>query len=441
MSAMAQKQETRERLKLVREQISRVRGQLAESKREVERARAAFDKASHTSPVTEWPEFNTAQDAVRKRGALQDQLNALKAEEDILMELLDEGRPGARAGIGPDEFGGGLGSSFLADTGTMETLAGWASSKAGIGRVRLGEGVDRNSLLGMVGKFAAAGETSIGNAARGTTYAGIRETPRRQLRLLDLILALPLDTRSIEFSVEVPAGSAHPGIDSAAETAEGTMKPGHQVDYLDVEAVAKTIAHFTKVRKQQLADAAQLASVIRGRLAYGVLRRLEAQIVGGDGIGDNLLGILNTPGVGSIDYDAGELAADQVLEGLVDVLLAEATPNFIGLNPRDWANMLKAKADDGDGQYFSGGPFVAAAERLWNVPALPTTGIPQGKAIVGDLSIGATLFVREGVNVVVSDSDQDDFVKNRATFLGEGRFALAVWEPTAFSVVNFTDDE
>lgn len=443
MSAMAQsKQETRERLKAVAEMITRTRGNLAESKKRVERARAAFDKASHPDgrPVTEWPEFKAAEDAVRERGTIQDQLNALTSEWETLAGLLDEGL-GARAGIGPDEFGGGLGASFLADTSVMETLAGWATSKAGIGRVRLGEGVDRHSLVGMIGRYSAsAGEATIGNAARGTTYVGFRETPRRQLRLLDLFPSLPLDTRSIEFSVEVPAGTAHPGIDSAAETAEGTTKPEHTVDYLDVEAVARTVAHHTKLRKQSLADQALLASVVRNRLTYGVLRRLENQLVGGDGVGENLLGILNTTGVGSVEFDADELAADQVLEGIVSVLLAEATPNFIALNPRDWASMLKAKADDGDGQYFSGGPFVAAAERLWNVATVPSTGIPQGKALVGDAAIGATVFVREGVNVLVSDSDQDDFVKNKITMLGEGRFALAVWEPTAFTVVDFTGE-
>jgi hypothetical protein len=49
---------------------------------------------------------------------------------------------------------------------------------------------------------------------------------------------------------------------------------------------------------------------------------------------------------------------------------------------------------------------------------------------------GATLFVREAVQVIASDSDQDDFVRNRVTLLGEGRFALAIWQPSAFAVVD-----
>ena len=141
-----------------------------------------------------------------------------------------------------------------------------------------------------------------------------------------------------------------------------------------------------------------------------------------------------------IEYDAGELAADQALEGLVAVLLSEATPSFIALNPRDWADMIKAKAVGGDGHYFSGGPFVQTAQQLWGAPAVPSTGVVAGTALVGDAALGATVFVREGVNVTASDSDQDDFTRNRVTLLGEGRFALAVWQPSAFAVVHFADD-
>jgi HK97 family phage major capsid protein len=62
--------------------------------------------------------------------------------------------------------------------------------------------------------------------------------------------------------------------------------------------------------------------------------------------------------------------------------------------------------------------------------------MPAGQALVGDFANGATLFVREAVNVRTSDADQDDFVRNRLTMLGEGRFGLAVWQPAAFTLVH-----
>jgi HK97 family phage major capsid protein len=73
---------------------------------------------------------------------------------------------------------------------------------------------------------------------------------------------------------------------------------------------------------------------------------------------------------------------------------------------------------------------------MWGLPAIPSRAMPQGQALVGAFARGTTLFIREAVNVRISDADQDDFVRNRLTMLGEGRFGLAVWQPTAFWVVN-----
>jgi hypothetical protein len=87
-------------------------------------------------------------------------------------------------------------------------------------------------------------------------------------------------------------------------------------------------------------------------------------------------------------------AADQALEGITTVLLSDAVPNAVVLNPRDWANALKAKAS-GDGHYFSAGPFLDTAERLWGAPAVPSPAVAQGTVLVGDFALAAALFVRE----------------------------------------------
>jgi hypothetical protein len=54
---------------------------------------------------------------------------------------------------------------------------------------------------------------------------------------------------------------------------------------------------------------------------------------------------------------------DAVLEGIVDVLVTGAIPNASLVNPRDWANALRAKAS-GSGEYLSVGPFADAVERM-----------------------------------------------------------------------------
>jgi HK97 family phage major capsid protein len=168
-----------------------------------------------------------------------------------------------------------------------------------------------------------------------------------------------------------------------------------------------------------------------------VQRRIERQMLSGTGHENGQIqGILTMTGIGSIAYSATELEADQTLEGIVAVLLSNATPNAICLHPRDWANMLKEKAST-SGVYHSMGPFLATAEQLWGTVAIPTAAVQAGSALVGDWN-HVTLFIREGVTARTSDSDQDDFTKNRVTTLAESRVGVAVWQPTAFCLVDFT---
>ncbi|MDA0179024.1 phage major capsid protein [Solirubrobacter phytolaccae] len=411
----------------VRQRAAAARTARKDAREERDEAKADFEAASHDGPVTDWPEFKRMQRAGAKFSSADAEVEMIEDEERFLLE---------QVGGVARSFSG---ESFLNDPRTLEVLEATASSSAPIGNgMRLGIGVARDDLVAMLGQHAGGGMMAatpgiaeVGDGGRHGRHLGVREQMRRPLTLLDLFPSAPMDGNMIEYLQET--GELDVG---AAETAEGAVKPQGGVDLLDAEARARTIAEWVKVKRQQLADVAALGEVLRNRLTYKVLRRLERQIVNGDGLGENIKGIMKTTGVAEIAYNASELAADQALEGLVAVMLKDARPDFIALNPRDWADMLKAKTT-GSGEYFSGGPFVATAERLWNTPALPVTGVASGSALVGDAARGATVWVREGVQVLASDSDQDDFVRNRVTLLGEGRFALSVWEPAAFAVVRF----
>jgi HK97 family phage major capsid protein len=167
-----------------------------------------------------------------------------------------------------------------------------------------------------------------------------------------------------------------------------------------------------------------------------VLRRIENQILSGDGTGQNLRGILNTTGIASIAFNAGEPLSDLALDAITTVLVSDAVPDLAIFNPMDLASMMKAKAAGSGERLDSQGAFAATASTLWDLPRVASTAIPVGTALVGDFALGASLFLREGVNVRASDSDQDDFIKNRTTLLGEARVGLAVWNPTCFAQVD-----
>lgn len=327
--------------------------------------------------------------------------------------------------------------SFLADPATVQQMEALASSTRPIGAMQLGPVVGRDELVALIssgawrsGARAASGDVVVPDGARQAPFYGVVPQARRALRLLDLIPTAPMDGRSFEYAIE--SGD----IDTAAETVEGSIKPTAELELTDGEVTAKTIAHFLKLRRQQLADLPALDQIVRGRLTYGVMRRVENQIVSGDGTGENLTGILNTTGVGEVEFDADVPLADLPLDALVTTQLSDSEPDAVVINPLDLAAMLKALTDDGH-RLDSGGAFALPVPTiLWGLPAITSRVMPQGSALVGAFAQGCTLFIREGVNVLMSDSDQDDFIRNRVTLLGEARVGLAIWRPSAFTIVR-----
>jgi HK97 family phage major capsid protein len=385
-----------------------------------------------------------ARDAAKTKG--NDDLAAgLDAElADVHAEIKVEQRRSnvdlrARARLADDanHSDGPSRSGFLEDPEARERIDQMMTSKMPVGRVALGEVVSREELLSDFGGWsgrpsAAAPDTTVGDSARRGTSRGIVPALRRPLRLLDIFPTAPMDGASFDY-VQEPSGFA-----GASEQVEGAVKAAVGIDYVDATAYAETVAVFTKIKKQADEDQAGLRTAVSNNLTHRVQRRVESQILAGTGHENGQIqGILEMTGVGSVVYSATELEADQTLEGIVTVLLSDAVPNFVALHPRDWANMLKEKAS-GDGHYFSAGAFAQTAEALWGVPAIPTPAIAQGQALVGDATVGATVLIRSGVQAFVSDADQDDFSRNRLTVLAETRAGVAVWQPAAFALVDFT---
>ncbi len=428
----------KDRLKAIDSELGAAREAEAEANKKVEKAHAIGG-----DPKSGWmkdgtldashPTFQAAKAAQAERGEAKEKVLALQAEQGEILRYF-AGNPGAVPGpIGAPPFAGrGWNTNALLQTNAEALMLAATSSSFPVGRVDLGRAVDAQALaasLGTMSREALAADVAGTEAMRRGPFYGVVPQLRRRLRVLDLI---PTDTMEGQ---KMPYTRESGSFATAAETAEGTTKPEAAITYTDEEASAQTIAHWLKVQKQSLADHAQMQTTIDSRLRYGVLLRLEDQVLAGDGTGDNLDGIVHTSGIGSVAFDADELPADQILTGIVTVFVNNGEASAIVMNPFDWARALRAKAD-GDGHYYSNGPFSVTPETMWGVPLIPSNAIAQGRALVGDFALGAQLFIREGVNVLISDSDQDDFTKNKVTLLGELRAALAVLQPGVFADVE-----
>lgn len=412
---------SRERLEEVKASLATARDERVPLEKARNEAREAYANQAG-GPSTDSDEFKEAMAAVAALGSKDDEIADLSKEHEGLLAMHGETPEASRnrpAGNAADPRGDDWNADrLLADPKIRESLERIARSpKQRFGGISLGE---------IVGRDALAAEIAGTENMRRSEYLGVVPQLRRMLRVLDLFPKGTMDGNHVPYTQE--SGS----FDTAAETAEGATKPEGALTLTDTEAKAKTIAHWQKVPKQLLEDFAALKALIEVRLKYGVERRLEKQLLNGKGEGEELLGILNTSGIGSVAFTAGALVTDQVLKAITSVLLADAQATGIVLHPTDWQTALLAKAA-GDGHYFSGGPFQVTPQVMWGVPLVASASVPKGTALVGDYEIGTQLLIRSGVEVLMSDSDQDDFVKNRATLLGEMRAALPVFRPPAFA--------
>ncbi len=252
--------------------------------------------------------------------------------------------------------------------------------------------------------------------------------PQRALRARDLVTVNTTDTDTIEYTEETVS------TDAAVETPYGTAAPESTYTYVLRTALVRRIPHFVPVGKGNLADQSQLTSLINNKLVRGVEKRLDTQIVNGNGVGDNLLGVLNTAGIGTLSGATGTLA-DNLHKILTIVRIAnEGDPTAFGISPVDMEKFVLLK--DTVGNYLhTQGPQSATPPTIWGLPAVVSTNFAAGVAVVGDWS-AAELWIRSGVAVAASDSHSDYFLRGLVAMLAEMRAAFAVTQPKAFATLT-----
>lgn len=442
----------RERLNEVRSRLSDARDRRAAAKKDRDDAKTQFQAASlpESGKITDMPEFVAAEQAVATLGTIDDEINDAQQAERTILALAGEstsnvGRPGGQETRLWTPGQGWSAHDMLADSPDYQAAreAGIFSSKTHFGTIEMGQVASREQAVAFLSSFASlpgapAGpiDSSVGHVQ--PDFRGIVAPRLRPLTLLDVIPTGTTDSNTVEYVqvTAIPQG--------AVETDMLALKPELGISTVDATAPVRTIAGWIKAARQQLDDVAGIASLINNLLPYEVRRRIEAQILAGDGVGQNIKGLLNTTGVAALSTVAGDNAADAVLRAMTTVILADSDPNFVAMNPLTWQNLLLIREQTNDqaqptsfkGEYLYGAPGTLATPTLWGLAITPSRIINQNNPLVGD-AMGAQILVREGVNIKTSDSDQDDFVRNRVTVLAESRIAFPVWRPSAFAIASF----
>lgn len=268
--------------------------------------------------------------------------------------------------------------------------------------------------------------TGVGfNGSRDPYVGTIDPNPDRALRLADLVDRQTTDLNAVPYLIE----SANTG--AAAEVAEGAPKPEAAFTFTEDSAPVRTVAHWVPITRQAAEDNSTLVGYINGRLSYGLGLRLDAQILNGNGTAPNIRGILNTSGLGSYTPGAAEARIITIRKAITLAQISEYQPDTVVLHPTDWQN-IELDTDTTNNFRVTQNVQNSLTPRLWGLNVVVTTAITVATYLVGAFKMGATLWERHGVRLLMSDSHGTNFTANILVLLAELRAALTVWRPAAF---------
>lgn len=240
--------------------------------------------------------------------------------------------------------------------------------------------------------------------------------------------------------VQAPASAS-----TAIGAGEFQAKPESNITYELVTVPVRTMAHWVAASRQVLSDAPMLQRLIDAKLMYGLNLLADSQLLYGDGTNQNLTGLMVDSGVSTVGQIAAGTTAANLPGAMLDHIRKAITKcqtfdyyniNGVVLNPEDWGTLETAKGSDG--HYIWVTVPNGGESRLWRVPVIVTNAMTKGDFILGDWTMGATVYDREQMDIRVSESHSDYFVKNGVAVLAEERYGFGIELPKAFTKGKFT---
>lgn len=211
--------------------------------------------------------------------------------------------------------------------------------------------------------------------------------------------------------------------------AELAKLPAKDYDYARRTAEVKKIGVHSKYSVEMAEDLPNLVSEIKNNLIVDLKRVVDTQLLNGDGEYDELTGILKN----AVAYNAGSFAGtvsranrfDVIETAVSQVITALHMPNVVCVHPTDVAKMNLTK--DLNGNYVLPPFLTAGGQTISGVRVVANTGITVGTFLVGDFT-KSTVKYRKGLTLEMTNTDQDDFVKDRFTVKATVRLVHRVRE-------------
>lgn len=303
------------------------------------------------------------------------------------------------------------------ETETLKSIL--ESKKEDLARMKEKSGASVQFVLKAAGTMALTTNTT-GQIPQAERETGITRIVRRNPFILDLVNVGSIMSNVWEWVEQKNADGG------AAMTAEGAAKSQADFDLVVASANVKKVTAYIKVTKEMLDDVELMRSEIDQELTELIQLKIDDQLLNGDGLTVNLVGINQN----ATAYAAGAFALAIPTPNNFDVLRTAINqvrvnlfePNYIIMHPTDVTAMDLAKGTDG---HYILPPFASNdGTVISGIRVVANTGVTIDNFLVGDFSKAGVRF-KEGLTINVG-YENDDFTKNLVTILAEARLVQRV---------------
>ena len=270
-------------------------------------------------------------------------------------------------------------------------------------------------------------ETTAGWAPESVRTGKVVDYAVAPISILDFIPKTTTASAAVVYMVESTYTQ------SAAEASEGGTYAESAFALTETTSTVRKLAHFIPVTDEQLEDEAQASGYLDRSMRKGLDERLALQVLVGDGTPPNLSGILDRAGI-QTQAKGTDPTPDAVHKALTKVrVTGAAMPNLIVMHPNDWQDIRLLRTTDGI--YIWGSPSEAGPATIWGLPVAQETRLTENTGLVGDFDYSELAFKR-GVEVKITDSHSDYFIKGKQAVRADMRAAFQVYRPAAFATVT-----
>ncbi len=279
-----------------------------------------------------------------------------------------------------------------------------------------------------INEFKTLFQTTAGWEPESIRFPQIVDAVTRPIQILDIMPTGQIGQAAAKFMEETTRTHA------SAETAEGATYKESTFVLTEKTQTVEKITDSIPVTDEQLEDVPQAQSYLEGRIMFGIRQRLDSQVLNGDGITPNLLGILNAAGI-QTQAKGADPVPDAFFKAMTLLrLVGRVSPTHNILHPNDWQEIRLLRT--ADGIYIWGNPSEAGPERLWGLPIVQNDAITENTGLVGSFEAAwIQLLERRGV-ILEMGFTGSQFVEGKQTIRASMRTVQVIYRPPAFCTVT-----